>query len=292
MFEIISWVINKITGVTSGMFSYMTNQVDDTGEPIPFYKTYTFYGVIGTIILVLVVWLVNNRERFYYTPSKNMESEIIDYAYSRYTNLFFDNDRLHGLYSQVSNKLVIFSHSFRGNLFNHITVLDRLKEYGFSGLVWDYSGYGFSHGTPSEEQLKKDILLVIKQMSLMYGLNNIVLMGDGLGAHLSLWASIKLQMPKVVLLSPFTNMRDVVLDKLPSVLFWLSVWVTEYNTDELMRVYNNMNHKTLVLWSKQSQQTHLAVKMAKLSTYNHEIEYYNGEPIIEFDVIRKFILNA
>lgn len=295
MFEIISWVFAKVSNLTTSVTTLVTSQVDQNNESIPFYKTYAFYGIVGAIIVALLAWLINNRERFYYTPSTHIDNEIIDYAYSKYVNVFFDGDRLHGLYSQVSNKLVIYSHSFRGHLFNHIAILDRLKEQGISGLLWDYSGYGYSNGKPSEEQIKKDILNVIKDMSKVYTLDNIVLMGDGLGAYVSLWASVKLQMPKVIMLSPFTNMRDVVTEKLPSFLFWVSVWVTEYNTDELMRTYNNMNGKSLVIWSKQappSMPSHLSIKMAKLSTYNNEIEYYNGEPMINFDIIKKFIFSV
>lgn len=132
----------------------------------------------------------------------------------------------HGWYVPLQNHrgVVLFSHGNAGNLSGRIESIGLLRSFGFSVLAYDYGGYGYSTGKPSEQRLYADIramwdyLVEAKQIPP----SEIVLFGRSLGAAPTAELAKSVTPGAVVLESAFLSVPDVAKD-MPIVghLTWL-----------------------------------------------------------------------
>lgn len=132
----------------------------------------------------------------------------------------------HGWYVPLENHrgVVLFSHGNAGNLSGRIESIGLLRSFGFSVLAYDYGGYGYSTGSPSEQRLYADIramwdyLINVKQIPP----SEIVLFGRSLGAAPTAELAQSVTPGAVVLESAFLSVPDVAKD-MPIVgyLTWL-----------------------------------------------------------------------
>jgi fermentation-respiration switch protein FrsA (DUF1100 family) len=132
----------------------------------------------------------------------------------------------HGWYVPLQNHrgVVLFSHGNAGNLSGRIESIGLLRSFGFSVLAYDYGGYGFSSGKPSEKRCYADIramwdyLVKVKQIPP----SEIVLFGRSLGAAPTAELAQSVTPGAVVLESAFLSVPDVAKD-MPIVghLTWL-----------------------------------------------------------------------
>lgn len=83
----------------------------------------------------------------------------------------------------------------------------------------DYRGYGDSDGRPSEGVLRSDALAHFDWVRSQHPQNRIVLVGRSLGSAIALHVAARREIDGIVLISPFTSLRDVAAFHLP----WLPV---------------------------------------------------------------------
>ncbi len=134
--------------------------------------------------------------------------------------LAFDDIRLpvsgyetHAWYVPLENHrgVVLFSHGNAGNLSGRLESIGLLRSFGFSVLAYDYGGYGYSTGTPSEERCYADIramwdyLITVKRIPE----EQIVLFGRSLGAAPTAELAQSVTPGAVVLESAFLSVPDV-----------------------------------------------------------------------------------
>lgn len=119
----------------------------------------------------------------------------------------------HAWYVPLQNHrgVVLFSHGNAGNLSGRLESIGLLRSMGFSVLAYDYGGYGFSTGSPSEQRLYADIramwdyLINVKQIPP----SEIVLFGRSLGAAPTAELAQSVTPGAVVLESAFLSVPDV-----------------------------------------------------------------------------------
>ena len=119
----------------------------------------------------------------------------------------------HAWYVPVENHrgVVLFSHGNAGNLSGRLESIGLLRSFGFSVLAYDYGGYGFSTGKPSETRCYADIramwdyLINVKQIPP----SEIVLFGRSLGAAPTAELAQSVTPGAVVLESAFLSVPDV-----------------------------------------------------------------------------------
>jgi pimeloyl-ACP methyl ester carboxylesterase len=83
----------------------------------------------------------------------------------------------------------------------------------------DYRGYGDSDGSPSERALREDALAHFDWIRMQHPQSRIVLVGRSLGSAMALHVAAHRDIDGIVLISPFTSLRDVAAFHLP----WLPV---------------------------------------------------------------------
>jgi pimeloyl-ACP methyl ester carboxylesterase len=109
---------------------------------------------------------------------------------------------------------------FGGNaepvVYNALPML-RLAEV--TAYLIDYRGYGDSDGSPSERALRDDALAHFDWIRTLHPQSRIVLVGRSLGSAMALHVAARRDIDGIVLISPFTSLRDVAAFHLP----WLPI---------------------------------------------------------------------
>jgi len=104
----------------------------------------------------------------------------------------------------------------------------------------DYRGYGDSEGYPSEAALREDALAHVDWIRSQHPTSRIVLFGRSLGTAMALHVAARRDVAGLILVSPFTSLRDVARSHLP----WLPVGPLMRNAfdtlPDLRRVGNEM----------------------------------------------------
>lgn len=119
----------------------------------------------------------------------------------------------HAWYVPLENHrgVVLFSHGNAGNLSGRLESIGLLRSLGFSVLAYDYGGYGFSTGSPSETRCYADIRAMwnylVKEKQIPE--NKIVLFGRSLGAAPTAELAQTVTPAAVVLESAFLSVPDV-----------------------------------------------------------------------------------
>lgn len=105
---------------------------------------------------------------------------------------------------------LVWSHGNAGNIGMRGDVLVRLHARGFDVLAYDYRGYGRSDGRPSEAGLYQDAEAAFDE-EVRRGIPpaRIVCFGESLGAAVAIHLATRRPCAAVVVVSPFTSLRDV-----------------------------------------------------------------------------------
>jgi alpha-beta hydrolase superfamily lysophospholipase len=97
--------------------------------------------------------------------------------------------------------------------------LPMLRLASITAYLIDYRGYGDSEGSPSERALRDDALANFDWVRAQHPDSRIVLVGRSLGSAMALHVATRREVDGIVLISPFTSIRDVAAYHLP----WLPV---------------------------------------------------------------------
>ena len=125
-----------------------------------------------------------------------------------------DGTCLHGWYVPHENPraVVLYCHGNSGNLSHRAGVLRTLHdEVGVSVLIFDYRGYGRSHGRPGEEGILADARAARAWLARRAGVDeqDIVLLGHALGTGVAVDLAARDGARALVLESAFTSVPDV-----------------------------------------------------------------------------------
>jgi fermentation-respiration switch protein FrsA (DUF1100 family) len=123
-----------------------------------------------------------------------------------------DGVRLHAWWAGPpdARATLVWSHGNGGNIAGRSAVLRGLAARGVSVLAYDYRGYGRSEGSPTEEGVYADALAAYDHLRAR-GIpeSRIVAFGESLGSAVSVHLASKRPCAGLVLVSPFTRLRDV-----------------------------------------------------------------------------------
>lgn len=130
-----------------------------------------------------------------------------------------------------SRKVILYSHGNAGNVGSRLDILAYWDDLGFDCVLYDYSGFGKSSGSPSEDQTYADARAVWNWLTTDKGVqaNNVVLFGNSLGGAVTLYltnylAKFKTKPHAIVLQSTFVNAAQFS----PNIVGSL---ITEYRND-------------------------------------------------------------
>jgi fermentation-respiration switch protein FrsA (DUF1100 family) len=124
-----------------------------------------------------------------------------------------DGTKLFGWYVEqgATSAVVLWCHGNAGNIINRLENLRELYRRGLSVFLFDYRGYGRSHGSPSEEGLYHDAFGAYDYLTRirMIRPERIVLFGRSLGAAVAAEVASHKPAAGLILESPFPSIEAV-----------------------------------------------------------------------------------
>lgn len=125
--------------------------------------------------------------------------------------------------AEIPRATLLFSHGNGGDITIRAEFASKLRDEGYSVFLYDYRGYGKSTGSPHEaglyldSQAAYDYLRIVLQVPA----SEIVLLGESLGAAVSIDLAMQRECAGLVLLSPFTNIRQMAWRTVPIPIGWV-----------------------------------------------------------------------
>lgn len=106
-----------------------------------------------------------------------------------------------------SEKVILYLHGNNGNISYFYTTIHNLLKEGYNVYILDYSGYGNSQGIPSVKQVYEDGETFFKYVKQFHNTNNIVLLGESLGAPIATHIANKYKIKKLILISMLPSIK-------------------------------------------------------------------------------------
>ncbi len=248
--------------------------------------------IIGLIVLILVKYIIPSiKRKIYFHPTEYFQP--LDY--DNFKDIYLEDYRLHGWLARgcvpTTKKYILFCHGNAGNISDRIGKIKKLNNFGHNVLIFDYSGYGKSKGKPSEKQLYSDGETYLKFLLSKIKRKNIIIYGESIGCSVSLYLANKFDIPKIILESPFSSIRDIANHVLPNFLKFLAKFCKEFNNIPMIDQYNGIS---LTIYSDDDDiiPVELIKKIANKSTYPNKMKGTHNYLIIDWDVINIFITQA
>lgn len=134
-----------------------------------------------------------------------------------------DGQTLHGWYfaKPGAKKTILFSHGNAGNITHRKEIVQLLLGSGVSVFIYDYSGYGLSHGSPSIDGCIKDAVAAYDCLTnqLKQSPSSIILYGESLGTAITAQLAQQRVCSAVILQSAFQSLPQIGREKIP--LLWI-----------------------------------------------------------------------
>ena len=177
--------------------------------------------VIGVLYLVACILLYVYQENFLFHPRQR----TAEYSYGDYPEEWIeveDNVRLHAITvparaGERSKQVVLYLHGNVGDNGRGLYQSRQLQELGLDLYLVDYRGFGKSEGTlGGEENMTSDFQTVYDLLKERYGEENIILTGYSMGTGPVSYLAANNQPHAVVLVAPYTSLRDM-----KNLFFWM-----------------------------------------------------------------------
>jgi dipeptidyl aminopeptidase/acylaminoacyl peptidase len=154
---------------------------------------------------------------------KNGEPAILDYTIESVIFKSGNGNKLNGWLLKPKNILpaitLLHLHGNEGALLNQYQAISPLLKNGFQIFVFDYSGFGFSEGAATRENILTDALSAFDYIKSRKDVVNtkIVIYGQSIGGHLSAVVAAERQqaLDGLVIEGGFSSYKDIAGHKFP-----------------------------------------------------------------------------
>jgi len=242
--------------------------------------------IISTVIFVTVLVV----KRFIYFHPSN------DFITSQENYQDISDGSLHGWLIQgekndespeASDKAILFCHGNDGNISYRSRKINALNSFGYTVIIFDYSGYGKSTGIPSEKQCYHDASIFTNILLKTYNKNKIILYGESIGAPIASYISRRYGIQTLILESPLPSIKSYINHKIPF-LSILSIFFPEFNTEEYLF---GLNSNILLLHSIEDEVIpyNSINKLKIMSTQSIDMTGVHNQVVIPWEDIHQFI---
>ena len=158
-------------------------------------------------------------EQFLFFPNKDIKKNP-SFINILYDDVYIDSEtnKYHGWFikgndsnSITKNKCILFFHGNAGNISFRMNYIENFYELGFSMLFFDYPGFGFSSGTPNENNCIKCSEKFYKYL-LDKGFTNkdIIFYGESIGGSIASSLANIFNVKYLILQSTFTDIKEII----------------------------------------------------------------------------------
>ena len=154
-----------------------------------------------------------------------------------YSDVFFnsnDGTSLHGWFLPGKGKVkasILFLHGNAQNISTHLSSVYWLPKHGYNVFLFDYRGFGKSHGKPDLDGIIGDADAAISLVSSLKETQQfpIIVYGQSIGAAISSYAvahaSYRHKVDAIIIESSFSSYREIAKEKFAEI--WLT-WPFQY----------------------------------------------------------------
>jgi pimeloyl-ACP methyl ester carboxylesterase len=127
-----------------------------------------------------------------------------------------DGARLHALFipAEAPKGVILYFHGNAGNLQRWGRIAHSFVHYQYDVLIFDYRGYGKSHGKRSMDALYRDGEMIYDTLRSTYGEQRIVIYGRSIGCAMAIWLAGRTNPKQLMLETPFHSINDVLAFRL------------------------------------------------------------------------------
>ena len=151
-----------------------------------------------------------------------------------------DGPRLHGWFVPgESDVTFLWFHGNAGNISHRIFGLSMLRQaLGVSSFIFDYRGYGFSEGTPSEKGTYRDAEAAVEYLSSRPDVNmdKLVLFGHSLGCAVAVEMALHHKAYGLVLESPFDSIKRMAQRMHPRLPMSILIYLLRSRYDSMSKI--------------------------------------------------------
>lgn len=189
---------------------------------------------------------------------------------------------------------IVFFHGNGDSWTGSAAATAALAEASYGVLVPEYRGYGGNHGKPSEAGLYKDGRAAIAWLKARgIGSDRLVLIGNSLGSGVATQLALDTRPAALVLVSAFSSLPDVVIEKLT----WLpGRWMVSDRFDNAAKIgritapvlilHGTMDAMVLPAQAQQLAAANPRAKLVLVPGYAHELAYARPAQQIEIEWLR------
>lgn len=178
--------------------------------------------ILGATILIYGGVLLNiyrNQEGIIFHPkhfSKDFQFKY-DWKFEEYFISPEPGIELNVLRFPVKNSkgAILYLHGNRGHLGKSGSYYNRVSQFGYDVILYDYRNYGKSNGSLSYKSLLSDGRFVFNWIAEMYGAENVIVHGCSLGSGIASFICSETNAKKLVLETPYYSIAKVARYRYP-----------------------------------------------------------------------------
>jgi pimeloyl-ACP methyl ester carboxylesterase len=215
---------------------------------------------IGLVLIVSIVMLVGlrlfSRKLLYFpTPVSRSQLAHVKKSFTRVKEITIPMEEkgiLHGWLIQKDMKNLPTIFYFGGNAEEvSLNMDDFVQNLEANVVMVNYRGFGLSHGTPTEDGLKSDALVIYDALAEKYGITPVdaVAWGRSIGSSVASFLALKRGLSRLILTCPFDSIESVAANYYPK---WLVGMVLK-DTHRTIDFSSQIGAATLVLASKKDE---------------------------------------
>lgn len=176
-------------------------------------------SVIAIVYFVASLYLFLNQERILFHP-KHFPRDF-EYCYDWEFEEFFLSPEpgieLNAMRIKKPNSrgAILYLHGNRGHLGKSGSFYNRVKDFGYDVILYDYRNYGKSNGILSYKSLLSDGRFIFNWIAEQYGEENIIVHGSSLGSGIASFIASQFNPKKLVLETPYYSIIKTARYKYP-----------------------------------------------------------------------------
>lgn len=238
--------------------------------------------IILIFVLFIFICIILIKRFVYFKPLK-------DFITLEETFDIVNNQHLHGwfLEDKNSNKIILLCHGNFGNISHKQKKIIEMRNLGYSVLVFDYSGYGKSRGSPNEQRLYDDASMIVSLLLKTYKPEQIILYGESLGGPIAAYVAIKYCIPTLILEGSLPSVKILIKNKYP-IFSFLAFLFPEFDTENYLKVYKG---KSLIMHSTEDKKVPYSSvqNLIDLCSQHIQIQGSHNDPVIPWEKVKIFI---
>ncbi len=172
--------------------------------------------IIG-VYLALMIYIYLNQDKmvFYPTDDFSLQPEQLGLTYENIQIEIHKDTIIHGWFfpskDSTDSKAVLFCHGNAGNISHRLETAQYLHDLGVAVFMFDYRGYGYSTGEPSEEGVYNDAENSLDWLvqTKNYKPEDIIIFGRSLGGAVAVELAGRVQSGGLIVESSFTTVGDL-----------------------------------------------------------------------------------